>query len=156
AKSSSAENTKRFNVPAAGWNLFAGIVQPESRGEVLLTGPHPHDPVDIRANYLSHPDDLRKAVAAVELARAIANSAELAPFTKREVMPGPLERAELEWFIRDAASTYWHPTGTAKMGRDTLAVVDGALKVYGINRLRVADASVMPRITTGNTQAPCV
>ena len=71
-------------------------------------------------------------------------------------MPGPLKGTELERFIRDAASTYWHQAGTAKMGKDAMAVVDGKLKVNGVNRLRIADASIMPRITTGNTQAPCV
>jgi choline dehydrogenase len=155
-KSSSAENTKRFNPPEASWNLFPGLVQAKSRGEVLLTGPNPHDALDICARFLSHPDDLKAAIAAVELAREIGNSAELSPFTKREVMPGPLKGAELERFIRDAASTYWHQAGTAKMGKDAMAVVDGKLKVNGVNRLRIADASIMPRITTGNTQAPCV
>jgi choline dehydrogenase len=71
-------------------------------------------------------------------------------------MPGNLKGAELERFVRDAASSYWHQTGTAKMGQDTMSVVDGTLKVYGIERLRVADGSIMPRVTTGNTQAPCV
>jgi choline dehydrogenase len=155
-KSSSAENTKRFDPPEASWNLFPGLVQAKSRGEILLTGPSPHDALDIRARFLSHPDDLKAAIAAVELAREVGNSAELSPFTKREVMPGPLKGAELERFIRDAASTYWHQSGTAKMGNDAMAVVDGNLKVHGVDRLRIADASIMPRITTGNTQAPCV
>jgi choline dehydrogenase len=155
-KSSSLENTERFRIPDAGWNLFPGLVQAKSRGEVRLTGPNPHDPLDIDANFLSHPDDLKAAVTAVELARDIGNSAELSPFTKREVMPGPLKGVELERFVRDAASTYWHQAGTAKMGRDALSVVDSNLRVYGINRLRIADASIMPRITTGNIQAPCV
>jgi choline dehydrogenase-like flavoprotein len=59
-------------------------------------------------------------------------------------------------FIRDAASTYWHQTGTAKMGHDAMSVVDGSLKVYGVEHLRIADGSIMPRVTTGNTMAPCV
>lgn len=155
-KSSSAENTKRFNPPAASWNLFPGLVQAKSRGEIRLTGPNPHDALDIQARFLSHPDDLKAAIAAVELAREIGNSPELSSFTKREVMPGPLKGVELERFIRDAASTYWHQSGTAKMGNDAKAVVDGRLRVHGVNRLRIADASIMPRITTGNTQAPCV
>jgi choline dehydrogenase-like flavoprotein len=78
------------------------------------------------------------------------------PFTKREVMPGNLKGAELENFIRDAAVTYWHQTCTAKMGRDSMSVVDANLKVYGIEKLRIADGSIMPRITTGNTMAPCI
>jgi choline dehydrogenase len=155
-KSSSVENTKRFNPPESGWNLFPGLVQPKSRGEVRLTGPHPLDPVAIHANVLSHPDDLKAALVAVELAREIGNSSELGAFTKREVMPGPLKGAELERFVRDAASTYWHQSGTAKMGQDAMAVVDATLTVHGLEKVRIADASIMPRVTTGNTQAPCV
>jgi choline dehydrogenase len=71
-------------------------------------------------------------------------------------MPGNLKGAELERFIRDAALTYWHQTCTAKMGQDAMWVVDGKLKVYGIEHLRIADGSIMPRVTTGNTMAPCV
>lgn len=155
-KSSSAENTARFRPPETGWNLFGGLVQPKSRGEIRLTGPSPLDPVEIHANILSHPDDVKAAIACVELCRAVANSAELRAFTKREVMPGNLEGAELERFVRDAASSYWHQSGSAKMGQDAMSVVDGALKVYGKERLRIADGSIMPRVTTGNTQAPCV
>ncbi|OSC25629.1 oxidoreductase [Mycobacterium vulneris] len=155
-KSSSAENTARFRPPETGWNLFGGLVQPKSRGEIRLTGPSPLDPVEIHANMLSHPDDVKAAIACVELCRAVANSAELRAFTKREVMPGNLKRAELERFVRDAASSYWHQSGSAKMGQDAMSVVDGALKVYGMQRLRIADGSIMPRVTTGNTQAPCV
>jgi choline dehydrogenase len=77
-------------------------------------------------------------------------------FAKREVMPGNLKGAELKNFIRNAANTYWHQTGTAKMGRDAMSVVDGSLKVCGIEGLRIADGSVMPRITVGNTMAPCI
>jgi choline dehydrogenase len=80
----------------------------------------------------------------------------LRPFIKREVMPGNLQGAELERFIRDAATSFWHETCTAKMGRDAMSVVDSNLRVYGIDNLRIADGSVMPRVTTGNTMAPCV
>jgi choline dehydrogenase len=62
----------------------------------------------------------------------------------------------LESFVRDSVVTYWHQTCTAKMGRDSMSVVDGKLKVYGIDNLRIADGSIMPRVTTGNTMAPCV
>jgi choline dehydrogenase len=132
------------------------VVRPKSRGCIRLTGPNPTDPIQIEANFLSHPDDLKAAVACVELCREIGNSAPLSPYAKREVMPGNLTGAALENFVRDAAMSYWHETCTAKMGRDAMSVVDGALKVYGIDNLRIADASIMPRVTTGNTMAPCV
>ena len=78
------------------------------------------------------------------------------PFVKREAMPGNLTGGALNSFIRDAASTFWHCAGTAKMGRDEMSVVDSQLQVYGIDNLRVADGSIMPRVTTGNTMATCV
>jgi choline dehydrogenase len=121
-----------------------------------LTGLNPTDPIQIEANTLSHPDDMKAAVACVEICREIGNSAAIQPFTKREVMPGNMRGAALEDFIRDAASTYHHQTCTAKMGRDSMSVVDGQLKVYGIENLRIADGSIMPRVTTGNTMAACM
>jgi choline dehydrogenase len=153
---SSAENAAKFGMPANGWTLFGGVVRPKSQGYIRLTGPNPADPIQIEANFLSHPDDLKAAVACVELCRAIGNSAPLRPFAKREVMPGNLKGTALENFVRDAVMTYWHETCTAKMGRDTMSVVDRNLKVYGIGNLRIADGSIMPRVTTGNTMAPCV
>ncbi|MEU7633795.1 GMC oxidoreductase [Nocardia sp. NPDC049220] len=152
----SAETGARFDVPESGWTLFGGVVRPKSRGHVRLTGPDPTDPVEIDTNMLSHPDDLAAAIACVELSREIGNSAPLSPFVKREVMPGNVQGAELERFVRDAASSYWHLTCSAKMGHDAMSVVDGVLKVHGIEGLRIADASIMPRVTTGNTMAPCV
>jgi len=98
----------------------------------------------------------KAAIACVELCREIGNSAPLRPYTKREVMPGNLKGAALEHFIRDAANTYHHQTCTAKMGRDSLSVVDAHLKVYGIDNLRIADSSIMPRVMTGNTMAACI
>jgi choline dehydrogenase len=92
----------------------------------------------------------------VELCREIGNSAACAPFRQREVFPRDLRGAALENFIRNAAGTYFHQSGTARMGRDAMSVVDGALRVYGVEGLRVADASIMPRIATGNTMAPTV
>ena len=152
----SAENAAKFGLPGSGWTLLGGIVRPKSRGHIRLTGPSPLDPVRIDANFLSHPDDLKAAVALVELCREIGNSAALRPFTKREVMPGNLKGVALENFIRDAAVTYHHQTCTARMGRDAMSVVDGSLRVYGIENLRIADGSIMPRVTTGNTMAACV
>jgi choline dehydrogenase len=150
------ETIARFGRPEAGWTLTGGISHPSSRGRLRLTGPDPLDPIHIEANTLADPDDLKAAIACVERVREVGNSAPLRPFVKREVMPGNLKGPELEKFVRDAAATYWHLTGTAKMGRDSMAVVDGNLKVYGIDNLRIADGSIMPRVAAGNTMAPCV
>jgi choline dehydrogenase len=152
----SAENAVRFGLPGSGWTLFGALVRPKSRGRVRLTGPDPLDPILIQTSFLSNPDDLKALVSCVELCREIGNSAALRPFTRREVMPGNLKGAQLEHFIREGLVTVWHQTCTAKMGRDSMSVVDGNLKVYGVNGLRIADGSILPRVTTGNTQAPCV
>jgi choline dehydrogenase len=152
----SAETAAQFSPPAGSWTLMAGLVRPKSRGRIRLTGADPRDPIEIEANTLAHPDDMRAAIASVELCREIGNSGPLSPFVKREVMPGNLKGAALENFIRDAAISYWHQTCTAKMGHDAMSVVDGSLNVHGIGNLRIADGSIMPRVTTGNTMAPCV
>ncbi len=142
--------------PADGWSMLPGVVRPQSRGRLRLTGASPSDPLDIEAGILAEPADLRAMLACVELCREIGNSAALRPFAKREVIPGDLRGPALESFVRDAIVPYWHQTCTAKMGRDPMAVVDGALRVHGIESLRIADGSVLPRVTTGNTMAPCV
>jgi choline dehydrogenase len=152
----SAETVAKFNPPTASWTLFGGVVRPKSRGQIRLTGPNPQDPLQIEPNTLSCPDDLKAAKASVGLCREIGNSLPLRSFVKREVAPGNLEGPALDNFIRDAALSYAHQASTAKMGRDAMSVVDGQLRVYGIDNLRIADASIMPRVTTGNTMAPCV
>jgi len=153
---SSPENSKRFALPATGWGFFGTLARPKSRGRLRLSGAKPSDAIRIEANHLSHPDDLKAARRSVEISRATGNSTALRPFTRREVAPGNLQGADLDNFLRDAALTSWHETCTAKMGRDSLSVVNGSLQVYGIERLRIADGSIMPRVTTGNTMAPCV
>jgi choline dehydrogenase len=152
----SAETAAKYNPPVNCWTLFGVLVRPKSVGHLHLTGPNPDDPIQIDANTLSHPDDMKTAIACVELSREIGNSSAVKPYTRREVMPGNVKGAELEDFIRDATITSWHETCTAKMGRDAMSVVDGNLKVYGIENLRIADGSIMPRVTTGNTMAPCI
>lgn len=151
----SPENSAVFNPPATSWSLVVGM-RPKSRGAIHLTGANSTDPVRIDANYLSDPQDLNDLMAGLGVAREIGNSAALRPFARREVTPGPLNSMELERFMRNGLGTFWHQCGTAKMGRDAMSVVDGKLKVYGLDGLRIADASVMPRVTTGNTMAPCV
>ena len=148
--------TAHFAPPAASWSMTPGVVRPRSRGHLRITGPNPSDPIEIVANTFSDPADMKALIRAVGLCHEIGNSAVMSPFVKREVMPGNLAGEALQSFVRDAVSTYWHQTCTAKMGRDEMSVVDSRLQVYGIDNLRVADGSIMPRVTTGNTMAPCV
>jgi choline dehydrogenase len=152
----SAENAARVKLPDDGFTLFGALARPLSRGRLRLTGAAPLDPIVIEANSLSEPEDLRAAKACVELCREVGNSAPVRPFVRREVLPGRLQGSELEDFIRNAATSFWHATCTAKMGRDSMSVVDGKLAVHGIENLTIADGSIMPRITTGNTMAPCM
>lgn len=149
------ENAVRFNPPPDSWSLVVGM-RPKSRGTVHLTGPDPSAPVAIDANYLGDPQDLKNLIAGLDTVRDIGNSQALRPFTGREIAPGPLNTTGLERFFRDGLSTFWHQSGTARMGRDEMSVVDGRLKVHGVESLRIADASILPRVTTGNTMAPCV
>jgi len=149
------ENAARFNPPADSWSLVLGM-RPKSRGSIHLTGVGADDPVRIEANYLGDPQDLKDLMAGLSIARGIGNSVALRPFTVREITPASSDAGELERFFRDGLGTFWHQCGTAKMGRDAMSVVDGRLKVYGIDGLRIADASILPRVTTGNTMAPCV
>jgi choline dehydrogenase len=152
----STAETTHFLTPAASWSMFVGVVRPHSRGHLRITGPNPPDPIEIVANTFSYAADMKAMIRAIGLCREIGNSAGMSQFVKREVMPGNLTGGALESFVRDATSTFWHYACTAKMGRDEMSVVDSRLKVYGIDNLRVADASIMPRVTTGNTMATCV
>jgi choline dehydrogenase len=152
----STPETARFSPPPASWSMLPGVVRPRSRGHLRITGPNPSDPIEIVANTFSDPADMKALIRAMSLCREIGNSAAMSPFVKREVMPGNLAGRALESFVRDAAAAYLHQNCTAKMGRDEMSVVDNRLQVYGIDNLRIADGSIMPRVTTGNTMAPCV
>lgn len=143
-------------VPEHGWTMFAGLAHPKSRGRVRLASADPMIAPRIELNTFSHPDDLKAALACVELCRDLGNTRAFAPLVTREAMPGPLNKADMEQYVRDAAVTYWHQTCSAKMGRDEMSVVDASLRVYGVEGLRVADGSIMPKVATGNTMAPCV
>jgi choline dehydrogenase len=152
----SPETAARFSPPPQSWTLFGGVQRPRACGRIRLTGPSAADPIAIETNTLSHPDDMAAAISCVEICREVGNSLPLRPYVKREVMPGNLKGVALEAFIREAASTFQHQTCTAKMGRDSASVVDAQLRVYGMRNLRIADGSIMPRVTTGNTMAPCI
>lgn len=142
--------------PEHGWTMFAGLARPQSRGSLSLTGPGPLDAVRIQPNFLSAPEDMAAAMATVELSREIGNHAAFGELIRREVVPQNRGTHEMEEFIRNSAVTFWHQSCTAKMGRDSMSVVDSQLRVYGVANLRIADASVFPRIPVGNIMAPCV
>jgi choline dehydrogenase len=150
------ELASRHAVPAGSWGIFPALLRPYSVGRLRLTGAKPEDPILIDSQILSDPADLIALRRCVELAREVGNAQALRGFVKREVMPTALAASGMDDFIRDGVTTVWHQSCTAKMGRDDMSVVDGRLKVYGIDRLRIADASVMPRVPLGNTMAPCV
>ena len=150
-----SERTAARGVPAHGWTMFAGLARPASRGRLRLTGADPLSEIEIDANMMSEPADMESALACIALCRELGSAKAFQPLVTGEALPGPLKGEAMKQFVRESAVTYWHQSCTAKMGRDDMSVVDASLKVYGVEGLRVADASIMPRVATGNTQAPC-
>jgi choline dehydrogenase len=133
-------------------------LRPTSVGHVHATTPRPDVQPDIRLNYLSTEQDRRVATASIRQARQIMTAQALRPFSPMEWLPGAEFQTDEELARKagDIATTIFHPVGTCKMGTDSTAVVDHALKVHGIAGLRIVDASVMPRIVSGNTASPVV
>ena len=146
----------QFSPPAGAWTIAPGLVRPKSRGRVHLASSNPADAARVDARFLSDPADLTAILRGIELCREIGNSEPMKEFVKREVMPGSLSAAEMAEFAKNAAGTYFHESCTCKMGTDEMSVVDGRLSVRGVENLSIADASVMPRVSTGNTMAPTV
>ncbi|MFF1574489.1 GMC family oxidoreductase [Leifsonia sp. NPDC058292] len=145
--------------PGDGFSLMAGIVSPKARGSVTLSGAGPSDPILIDLDALGHADDVASLVASVRQCRRIGARPALAEeWGAREIYPGPEvgDGDDLVDYVRSSVVTYHHQVGTCAMGVDEAAVVSPRLRVHGVDGLRVADASIMPRITTGNTNAPSV
>jgi choline dehydrogenase len=141
-----------------GATIAACVAQPESRGTVLARSPDPTQYPAIRPNYMSAPRDEQVLVAGIKIARRIFATATWMANSEGELRPGP-ERttdAELAEYARQTAASVFHPVGTCRMGVDPQAVVDPRLRVHGLEGLRVADASIMPMLTTGNTNAPSI
>ena len=137
--------------------LHCGQLRPKSRGHIALKSADPLAAPRIQPNYLSHDDDIAELLAGLKLGRRIMASPAMRPYTAgAETEPGPhtTSDAQLIEFIRNQAETIYHPVGTCKMGADPLAVVDDRLRLHGIPNLRIADASIMPTIIGGNTNAP--
>jgi choline dehydrogenase len=134
--------------------LMPTMIYPESRGTLRLASTDPFDAPLIDPNYLAEPADLATLVAGMELVRETVAHPVVAREVGREVMPGADQvGADLAEYVRRNASGVYHPVGTCRMGTDERAVVDPTLRVWGVDGLRVADASIMPSIVGGNTNA---
>ena len=150
-----SEATGRFATENV-WSISPGLVRPVSRGQIRLRSADPYAPPVIQSNMLAAPEDMQALREGMRISRALGNSPHMARHVSREILPGAREGQALDELIRAGAMSMHHPTSTAAMGRDDLAVVDAQLRVRDVKRLRIADASIMPTITTGNTQAPSV
>ena len=141
-----------------GYALHACALRPKSRGSISLASRDPRAQPLIQPNYLSAPEDMQVLVEGFEMARDIMAQADLQRLQKRWWLPQEAltERDAIEQFIRQHAETIYHPVGTCKMGSDEDAVVDAQLRVRGVNGLRVVDASIMPTLISGNTNAPVI
>lgn len=141
-----------------GFSLAPGLTRPQSRGSISLASPDPWQAPRIQANYGAVPADLETIMAGVKLGRAIIQTPAFDPWRGEELTPGAAVRsdADLLSFIRETAETVYHPVGSCKMGVDPLAVVDPQLRVHGVEGLRVVDASIMPELVGGNTNAPVI
>ena len=150
------EAAARFGAPPAdAFTIAPALVQPTSRGAVHLASNNFQDAAVIDGNYLGTNQDVAAIVRAIEVARELGNQRAFDSVREIEVMPGPKATAEeIRELARLGSASFGQAVGTCKMGVDNLAVVDPQLRVHGFTGLRVADASVMPRIITGPTNAP--
>jgi choline dehydrogenase-like flavoprotein len=150
----------REKLPGYGFTIHACGLRPRSRGWIELASSDPAAKARIFANYLSDPEgaDLRVMIEGVRLSRRILGARAFSPYRGEELFPGSpaQDDAALAGFIRRKAETIYHPVGTCRMGTDAEAVVDPELRVRGIEGLRVCDASIMPALIGGNTNAPVV
>nr|XP_053626473.1 glucose dehydrogenase [FAD, quinone]-like [Cherax quadricarinatus] len=148
-----------------GFTINLILLRPKSRGAVFLRSKHPRDLPVIDPNYLSHPDDLHTLVNGIKKLMILGNTTALRSRLKSKFHEKPVPGCEGEKFgsfryfgcyIQHMSSSFWHPTSTCKMGpsSDPLAVVSHRLRVHGVSGLRVVDASIMPVIVSGNTNAP--
>jgi choline dehydrogenase len=145
-------------------NKFPGLttapcqLRPESRGSIHIKSSDPREYPAIRPNYLSDPIDQQTAIEGIRWARKIVSQPAMDKYRGEEIMPGEALESddELLGFAREIGSTIYHPVGTCKMGTDDQTVVDSQLRVKGVEGLRVIDASIMPRLISGNTNAPTI
>ncbi|HZS85662.1 MAG TPA: choline dehydrogenase [Stellaceae bacterium] len=150
--------------PTEGLHKFSGFttnvcqLRPESRGTITLKSADPATPPAIRANYLAAELDRQTLVAGLKLGRRICSGPKMQHFILSEYLPGEGVQTDDEWldYARRYGGSIFHPAGTCKMGNDAMAVVDPQLRVRGVEGLRVADASIMPTVVSGNTNAACI
>jgi choline dehydrogenase len=141
-----------------GFSIGPTLIGPQSRGHIALRSADPLQPPAIHTRYLEAPSDLQVLVDGIKLSRVLAHTHAFDAFRGKEVLPGDevQSNAELAAFVRRSIESLYHPVGSCKMGLDDLAVVDPQLSVHGVEGLRVIDASIMPAITHGNTNAPVI
>ena len=142
----------------SGMTCYAHPMRPESRGSIHISAADPRQQPAIRFNFLSSPIDAELTVKAIRIARQVMNAPAMAALAVHEIAPGPdaEDDADIIDWVKRAGETTYHPVGTCRMGQDGMAVVDQRLRVHGIAGLRVADASIMPTLTSGNTNAPTI
>jgi choline dehydrogenase len=142
----------------SGFTGAVSLTRLQNIGSVRLRSPDPKDTPMLQMNYLQSQADVQKLVEGIKLIRQLFQTRAFDEFRGQEIAPGANVQSDeaLEAYIRDTCSTVWHPVGTCKMGTDSMAVVDPELRVHGVAGLRVVDASIMPTITTGNTNAPTI
>ena len=141
-----------------GITMNVNVLRSESTGSIHIKSANPAEPPAIRFNFLSAENDRRGVLAAIRKGRELMATPPLKDVTGEEIAPGAHVQKDdelLDWVRKNAETTY-HPIGTCKMGSDSMAVVDSELRVHGIEGLRVADASIMPTLTSGNTNAPSI
>ncbi|WP_048646901.1 GMC family oxidoreductase [Nitratireductor soli] len=142
-----------------GMELNPCVLRPRSRGQVQLRSAEPAEPIRFTTGFLSHPDDMATLIAGLRIARHILRQPALQAVVRQEFAPGgadDLPDEALAAHVREHAKTVYHPSRTCRMGTDDGAVVDPQLRVRGVPRLRICDASVMPRLISGNTNAPTI
>lgn len=142
----------------SGMTCYAHPMRPESKGHIHIVSADARCAPAISFNFLSSPIDAELTVRAVRIARAIMTAPAMADMKVSEMAPGAAQTSDdeiINW-VKEVGETTYHPVGTCKMGSDAMAVVDDQLRVRGLHGLRVADASIMPTLTSGNTNAPCI
>nr|WP_250126177.1 GMC oxidoreductase [Chroococcidiopsis sp. CCMEE 29] len=141
-----------------GFTGVASLTHPQNSGSVTLRTLDPSNTPIIRLKYLQSQSDVQKLVAGIQLFRRLFHSSSFDELRGEEVAPGTKVQSgeALVAYVREVCNTMYHPVGTCKMGTDPMAVVDPEFRVHGVEGLRIVDASIMPTITTGNTNAPTI